>query len=63
VGPLFSWRKTSTDSLRRQFSSGRAWLPWSWWGALLAAGMRSTYALISFRLLPVRGVDGFRGVL
>jgi cytochrome c-type biogenesis protein CcmF len=47
VGPLFSWRKTSVDSLRRNFQ---------WPGAasvllvaaLIAAGMRSFYALISF---------------
>ena len=47
VGPLFSWRKTSVESLRRNFQ---------WPGvasvvlvvALIAAGMRSTYALVSF---------------
>src|SRR5581483_8489638 len=47
VGPLFSWRRTSIDSLRRNFQ---------WPGiislllivGLLAAGMRSFYALISF---------------
>jgi cytochrome c-type biogenesis protein CcmF len=47
VGPLFSWRKTSVDSLRRNFQ---------WPGvaavvlvaALVAAGVRSSYALISF---------------
>jgi cytochrome c-type biogenesis protein CcmF len=47
VGPLFSWRRTSVDSLRRNFQ---------WPGAasvllvaaLIAAGMRSFYALISF---------------
>jgi cytochrome c-type biogenesis protein CcmF len=47
VGPLFAWRRTSTDSLRRNFQ---------WPGiaslvlvvGLLAAGMRNFYALISF---------------
>jgi cytochrome c-type biogenesis protein CcmF len=47
LGPLFSWRKTSADSLRRNFQ---------WPGiaavvlvvALFAAGMRHPYALISF---------------
>src|ERR1039457_5278096 len=47
VGPLFAWRKTSADSLRRNFQ---------WPGiaslvlviALFAAGMRHPYALISF---------------
>jgi cytochrome c-type biogenesis protein CcmF len=47
VGPLFAWRRTSSDSLRRNFM---------WPGALslllvialLAAGMRNFYALISF---------------
>jgi cytochrome c-type biogenesis protein CcmF len=47
VGPLFAWRRTSTDSLRRNFM---------WPGilslalvvALVAAGMRHFYALISF---------------
>jgi cytochrome c-type biogenesis protein CcmF len=47
VGPLFAWRRTSTDSLRRNFM---------WPGvasvvlvaALIAAGMRDFYALISF---------------
>ena len=47
VGPLFAWRRTSTDSLRRNFM---------WPGisslvlvaALAVAGMRHPYALISF---------------
>lgn len=47
VGPLFSWRRTSVDSLRRNFQ---------WPGAaalllavgLLAAGMRNFYAIVSF---------------
>jgi len=47
VGPLFAWRKTSADSLRRNFQ---------WPGiasfvlvvGLFAAGMRHPYALISF---------------
>ena len=47
VGPLFSWRRTSVDSLRRNFQ---------WPGAaglllavgLFAAGMRNFYALVSF---------------
>src|SRR5438876_1497424 len=47
VGPLFAWRRTSSDSLRRNFM-------WPGAGALLlvialfAAGMRNFYALISF---------------
>ena len=47
VGPLFSWRRTSIDSLRRNFQ----WpgiLSLVLIGALLAAGMRNFYALISF---------------
>ncbi len=47
VGPLFAWRRTSVDSLRRNFQ---------WPGiasvvlvvALIAAGVRNFYALISF---------------
>ncbi|MCU1276187.1 MAG: cytochrome c assembly protein [Bryobacterales bacterium] len=47
VGPLFAWRRTSTDSLRRNFM---------WPGiaavvlavVLIAAGMRHVYAVISF---------------
>ncbi len=47
VGPLFAWRRTSSESLQRNFM---------WPGiasvvlvaALLAAGMRNFYALISF---------------
>jgi cytochrome c-type biogenesis protein CcmF len=47
VGPLFAWRRTSTDSLRRNFM---------WPGiasvvltvVLIAAGIRHVYALISF---------------
>ena len=47
VGPLFAWRRTSVDSLRRNFQ---------WPGiaslvlvvALFAAGVRHFYALISF---------------
>ncbi len=47
VGPLFAWRRTSSDSLRRNFM-------WPGAGALLlviallAEGMRNFYALISF---------------
>ena len=47
VGPLFAWRRTSTESLRRNFA-------WPGIGSialvagLLAAGIRDFYALISF---------------
>ena len=47
VGPLFAWRRTSTDSLRRNFM----WpgiLSLALVAALIAAGMRHFYALISF---------------
>ncbi|MEK7405202.1 MAG: heme lyase CcmF/NrfE family subunit [Acidobacteriota bacterium] len=49
VGPLFAWRRTSLDSLRRNFL-------WPALGAvvlaagLLAAGVRHPYALMSFGL-------------
>ncbi len=49
VGPLFAWRRTSLDSLRRNFQ-------WPliaavvFVGALIAAGVRHFYALISFGL-------------
>ncbi|MBM3465712.1 MAG: heme lyase CcmF/NrfE family subunit [Armatimonadetes bacterium] len=47
VGPLFSWRRTSLESLRRNFMlPGLASLALV--AALLAAGMRQFYALISF---------------
>src|SRR5579864_1729329 len=47
VGPLFAWRRTSTDSLRRNFMwPGIASVVLV--GALAAAGMRNFYALISF---------------
>src|SRR5579872_5328308 len=47
VGPLFAWRRTSTESLRRNFAwPGIASLVLV--GALVAAGMRDFYALISF---------------
>jgi len=47
VGPLFAWRKTSVESLRRNFQlPGIASLVLV--GALVAAGMRQPYALISF---------------
>ena len=47
VGPLFAWRRTSTDSLRRNFMwPGIASLVLV--AALAAAGMRNFYALISF---------------
>jgi len=47
VGPLFAWRRTSLDSLRRNFQwPGMASLVLV--GALLAAGVRQFYALISF---------------
>jgi cytochrome c-type biogenesis protein CcmF len=49
VGPLFAWRRTSLESLRRNFQ-------WPLLGALVlvmgffAAGMRHPYALMSFGL-------------
>src|SRR5450432_1744827 len=47
VGPLFAWRKTSVESLRRNFQlPGIASLVLV--AALVAAGMRHPYALISF---------------
>ena len=47
VGPLFAWRRTSAESLRRSFSvPGIASLVLV--GALVAAGVRNFYALISF---------------
>jgi cytochrome c-type biogenesis protein CcmF len=47
VGPLFAWRRTSLDSLRRNFQwPGIASLVLV--GALVAAGVRHFYALISF---------------
>jgi cytochrome c-type biogenesis protein CcmF len=47
VGPLFAWRRTSSDSLRRNFMwPGIASLVLV--AALAAAGMRNFYALISF---------------
>ena len=47
VGPLFSWRRTSVESLRRNFMiPGLASLVLV--GALIAAGVRHFYALISF---------------
>jgi cytochrome c-type biogenesis protein CcmF len=47
VGPLFAWRRTSTESLRRNFMyPGIASVVLV--GALIAAGMRHFYALISF---------------
>ena len=47
VGPLFSWRRTSVESLRRNFQwPGAAAVVLV--GALIAAGVRSYYALISF---------------
>jgi cytochrome c-type biogenesis protein CcmF len=47
VGPLFAWRRTSTESLRRNFQwPGIAALVLV--GALVAAGMRQFYPLISF---------------
>src|SRR5580700_1928148 len=47
VGPLFAWRRTSMESLRRNFQlPGIASLVLV--GALVAAGVRHVYALISF---------------
>jgi cytochrome c-type biogenesis protein CcmF len=49
VGPLFAWRRTSIDSLRRNFTiPGIAGLVTV--GVLIAFGVRHTYALISFGL-------------
>jgi cytochrome c-type biogenesis protein CcmF len=47
VGPLFSWRRTSVESLRRNFQwPGLAAVALV--AALMAAGVRHFYALISF---------------
>jgi cytochrome c-type biogenesis protein CcmF len=49
VGPLFAWRRTSLESLRRNFQiPGLAGLALAI--ALFAAGIRNYYALISFGL-------------
>jgi cytochrome c-type biogenesis protein CcmF len=47
VGPLFAWRRTSIDSLRRNFMLPGI-LSLALVVALMAAGMRHFYALISF---------------
>src|SRR5579863_7666840 len=47
VGPLFAWRRTSSDSLRRNFMWPGV-LSFALVIALIAAGMRQFYALISF---------------
>ena len=47
VGPLFAWRRTSVDSLRRNFQyPGLAAVILAI--ALIAAGMRNFYAIVSF---------------
>ncbi len=47
VGPLFAWRRTSIDSLRRNFQMpGIAALVLA--GALFAAGVHNFYALVAF---------------
>ena len=47
VGPLFAWRRTSVESLRRNFQwPGIAAVVLA--GSLFAAGIRNFYALISF---------------
>jgi cytochrome c-type biogenesis protein CcmF len=49
VGPLFAWRRTSIDSLRKNFQwPGILTLVTA--GALLAGGMRHPYAIISLSL-------------
>ena len=49
VGPLFAWRRTSVDSLRRNFTiPGIVGIAVS--GLLFAAGIHHVYALISFGL-------------
>ncbi len=49
VGPLFAWRRTSIESLRRNFQiPGIAGLALAI--ALFAAGMRNFYALVAFGL-------------
>ncbi len=49
VGPLFAWRKTSVESLRKAFT-GSALLAVALCAGLLAAGMRNPYAVMSFTL-------------
>jgi cytochrome c-type biogenesis protein CcmF len=49
VGPLFAWRRTSIDSLRKNFQwPGIGTLVTA--GALMAGGMRHPYAIISLSL-------------
>ena len=64
VGPLFAWRRTSADSLRRNFQwPGLASLVLV--AALFAAGIRHAYALISFGfclfVLLTVAVEFYRG--
>ena len=62
VGPLFAWRRTSVESLRRNFL---------WPGmaavvlvvALFGAGVRHVLRSDLVRILPVRSLDGLHGVL
>ena len=56
VGPLFAWRRTSLESLRRNFQWPRL-AALVLVAALFAAGVRHFYALMSLRLVPVRGLD------
>ena len=62
VGPLFAWRRTSVESLRRNFLwPGIASLVLV--GALFAAGMRHFYALISFGFCLFVALTDAGGVL
>jgi cytochrome c-type biogenesis protein CcmF len=49
VGPLFAWRRTSLDSLRRNFQWPLA-ASVAFAGVLIALGVRHFYALMSFSL-------------
>ena len=48
VGPLFAWRRTSLESLRRNFQWPAHRGAGRWSRVLIAAGVRHFYALISF---------------
>ena len=62
VGPLFAWRRTSVESLRRNFQCpGIASLVLV--VALFAAGMRHFYALISFGFCLFVALTVLHGVL
>ena len=63
VGPLFAWRRSSVESLRRELPVAGDRRGSCWWRRCSRPGMRHVYALISFGLCLFVALTDRHGIL